>query len=83
MDCISGGKCKVGKYCQCVACDKAGTSAEVPGYDEIVGVIKEAPVTYLPALLLNTVETCLARGVFVNGTTLTEVVAKIVAKYES
>jgi len=57
-----------------------GDRANVVGYDEIIKIISGAPLTYLPAILLITVETCLSRNVFIDGATLVDIVKKVVYK---
>lgn len=52
------------------------------GYGEIIRVIKEAPLTQLPAILMTTVETCVERKVFVDGSNLIKIVSKVVKKVE-
>jgi hypothetical protein len=54
--------------------------ASVACYDEIIGAIKNAPLTQLPAILMNTVEACIERNVFISGDRLVDVVGKIVKR---
>ena len=61
----------------------ASESPSVTSYDEIIRSIKNAPLTYLPAILMNTIEMCIKRKVFVSGDKLVDVVGKVVKKAES
>ena len=63
-----------------------GVSGFVPaktGYDEIVKSIKDAPLTYLPAILITAVKTCIDRGVFTSGEALIKTVRNVVEKHKS